>query len=978
MWRTSPGLRTRLMLLVLIAVIPAIGMIWYTTIQQRQQAAAGAERDTMYLVRLVAEEQTELVGSSRQLLISLSEMPQVTHTNGAECSRFLGEIQKTYPFYTNLGVASLDGNVWCSAMPIRHPVNIADRSYFRRVMTSRSFGVGDYQTGRLTGINAINFGYPMFDRRGKMREVVYAALDLAWLSQLIGAVDLPAGASLTVVDSSGTILYRYPETKRWQGKSVNGTPFMHMVTSRGEIGTAELQDLDGVYRLHAFAPLFDRPAGNVYVSVGMPAAEAFAPVHESFENNVKMLLVVMAMALIAAWAGGDVFVLRRVRALESVVQRLGKGDLGARTGLPQGRDELGRLAQTFDDMALTLQRMDRARRTISAGNRNVVRAEDEQTLLQQMCRTIVDVGGYSFAWVGYAQQDERKSVRPVAEAGFDGGLEALVEALVVNWSDTERGRGPVGTAIRTGKFYVAQNIHTDPRYEPWRAEATKRGYAAVCAFPLFVQDQPGALAIYSREADAFNEEELELLAEAAEDLAFGITAIRTRAEHELAHKALRRMAYYDELTNLPNHVHLVERMKRILTEADETSQCVALCLIDIDRFREINDALGFVQGDLLLKEVAARLQTVVKQGDMVARMRGDEFAALLQVRDVYHATETALRILDVLGAPFAVDNLSLHVSVTVGISLFPQHGKDPMRLIRHADVAKHHAKKTGKHYTVYTQDNDDDNPRQLALAGELRRAIDENSLVLHYQPKLEMATGRVCGAEALIRWMHPHRGMIPPDQFIPLAEHTGLIKPLTDWVLAGVMRQSAEWRGAGIDLPVAVNLSARNLHDTEITEKVERLLAASPDGAHWLDLEITESAVMEDPEGVLQNLIRLRDMGIALYIDDFGTGYSSLGYLKRLPVNSVKIDKSFVIDMLENTDSAAIVRSTISLAHDLNLEVVAEGIESQAIWDRLATLGCDIAQGYFISKPLPAAQFELWYRQRATAETHDAPASSPA
>ena len=235
-----------------------------------------------------------------------------------------------------------------------------------------------------------------------------------------------------------------------------------------------------------------------------------------------------------------------------------------------------------------------------------------------------------------------------------------------------------------------------------------------------------------------------------------------------------------------------------------------------------------------------------------------------------------------------------------------------------------------------------------------------------------MGAGRVCGVEALIRWMHPNHGLMFPDKFIPLAEHTGLIKPLTDWVLAAAMRQCAEWRRAGMNLPIAVNLSARNLHDTDLVETVERLIAQSGSDADWLELEITESAVMEDPQGVLQNLTWLRNLGIGLYVDDFGTGYSSLGYLKRLPVGSVKIDKSFVIDMLENTDSAAIVRSTISLGHDLNLEVVAEGVENQAIWDQLAELGCDVAQGYFISKPLPAAQFESWYRQhlaRATRET---------
>ena len=356
---------------------------------------------------------------------------------------------------------------------------------------------------------------------------------------------------------------------------------------------------------------------------------------------------------------------------------------------------------------------------------------------------------------------------------------------------------------------------------------------------------------------------------------------------------------------------------------------------------------------------------MLKENELVARMRGDEFGILLEVSDADHAAEAARQVLEALGTPFVLSDLSLDVSAAVGIALFPLHGSETTRLIRDADVAMRQAKKSGKGYAFYTAKQDEGGLRRLALAGELRRALEEDELVLHYQPKIDMRTDQVCGAEALVRWIHPQQGLIPPDEFIPLAEHTGLIKPLTDWVVEAALRQSSIWRQSGLVLPVAVNLSARNLQDAELLGKMEQLLTAWTAEAGWLELEITESAVMEDPEGALEILRRLNNLGFTLFIDDFGTGYSSLSYLKKLPMNAVKIDKSFVIDMLASTDSATIVRATVVLAHDLGLKVVAEGVENQTTWDRLAALGCDVAQGYHISKPLPAEQFKAWLDERA-------------
>ncbi len=958
------GLRARLWLPVLFAVIPAFALNAYTAIVQRQQAALNAERDATNLVQLAAREQGRLIASTRQLLISLSNLPEVRHPSSvAACHRTLAEVLKPFSYSHRLiGLALPDGNVYCRSSTVTTKVNISDRGYFQRAMQTRDFGIGDYQIGRATLKNSINFGQAVLDDHGNVLTVVFAALDLDWLNQLIATNELPPDSSLTVVDKDGTVLARHPDPQKWVGKDLPNSPLISTILTQSGKGTAEVKGLDGVTRLYAFAPLHDGPIGRVYVSVGLSKEVAFAAANADFSRNLKLLLMVATFAMLLAWLGSDAFVMRRVKALSGAARRLAQGDLSARTGLPHGSEELGQLARAFDNMAVglqlmtsALQRVNRALKTLSACTRAVVRATEEQALLAELCHTIVRVGGYRCAWIAYAEHDEHKTVRAVAQTGFEDDVESLAALTAdVTWADTEQGRGLASTAIRTVKPQVVQHISSDPALTQLHHEAILRGCASGAAFPLAIHGKSlGALTIYSEEPDAFAMEELELLNEAAQDLAFGIATLRTRVEHD---QTLEHLAYFDTLTGLPNRASFEQRLRRALPEADRSGQSLALMIIDIDRLWEINDALGFNQGDQLLKDVGVRIQQLFKREVLIARMRGDEFAVLLPVNGGDDASGTAQRILNALREPFTMGDVRLDVSATVGISLFPQHGAEAPRLIRHADVAMHQAKKSGEGYAFYAVENDEDNTKRLALIGELRRAIEKDELVLYYQPKINMRDGHVCGVEALVRWNHPSRGMIPPDEFIPLAEQTGLIKPLTEWVLSAALRQSAHWRQAGLALPIAVNLSARNLHDSELVDKLADLLTAWNAEPHWLELEITEGAVMDDPEGALEILTRLNAMGIPLFIDDFGTGYSSLGYLKKLPVGAMKIDKSFVIDMLTDADSATIVRSTIGLAHDLDLKVVAEGVENRAMWDQLATLGCDVAQGYHMSKPLPAEQ----------------------
>jgi len=442
-----------------------------------------------------------------------------------------------------------------------------------------------------------------------------------------------------------------------------------------------------------------------------------------------------------------------------------------------------------------------------------------------------------------------------------------------------------------------------------------------------------------------------------------LAIVRDITERKTQADALEYQALHDTLTDLPNRTLVLDRLRQAIHAAGREGKPLALLLMDLDRFKDVNDALGHHHGDLLLKQVGPRVLSVLRESDTIARLGGDEFAVLLPATDIDGATVTAQKILEALDRPFVVEGFFLEIGASIGIALFPEHGEDVDMLMRRADVAMYSAKQSSSGYAVYISEHDRHSPRRLALMGELRHAIERQEFVLYYQPKVDLKTRRTIGVEALIRWKHPQHGLIPPDEFIMLAEHTGFIKQLTFWVLSDVLRQWRVWNQNGIDLSVAVNLSARNLQDLQLPDQFTELFRTAGVAPRMLELEITESAIMADPSRAMEILTRLRSKSIRFSIDDFGAGYSSLGYLKKLPVDAVKVDKSFVLGMAANADDAVIVRSTIDLAHNLGLKVVAEGVESREVLDRLMEMGCDAAQGYYLSRPIPAEELTRWLNE---------------
>jgi diguanylate cyclase (GGDEF)-like protein len=518
---------------------------------------------------------------------------------------------------------------------------------------------------------------------------------------------------------------------------------------------------------------------------------------------------------------------------------------------------------------------------------------------------------------------------------LEGEVAAEVSGLGDAENATERGRGPLLEV-----------------YVPLRFASST---SAAGAFEVYIPYAPVAEAI-SRDTTRLS---LILVAGLALLWAalFRIVVAASRRLQRQAEEN-RHQALHDTLTGLPNRTLFHDRVDQALLTARRDGLRLAVMIMDVDRFKEINETLGHQNGDRLLRLIALRLKGSLRASDTIARLGGDEFGLLLpKMEQPGAAAQVARKVIKALkDQPLVVGGLTLDVGASIGISMYPEHAEDVDVLLQRADVAMYAAKESLAGYETYREEHNRYSPSRLALAGELRRAIEDRTLILHYQPKAEIGSGQIRGVEALVRWPHPTRGLLTAEAFVPLAENTGLIKGLTLLVLDTGLRQVRAWRRSGLEISVAVNISAANLHDPRFPREVKQLLRKWKVDPSWLELEITESSIMKDSVRGLEVLAELSEMGVGLSIDDFGTGYSSLAYLKQLPVQEIKIDKSFVLGLAADPSAAMIVRSVIDLGRNLGLSVVAEGVETEAIWHQLGDLGADLAQGFYLARPAPSEE----------------------
>jgi diguanylate cyclase (GGDEF)-like protein len=596
-----------------------------------------------------------------------------------------------------------------------------------------------------------------------------------------------------------------------------------------------------------------------------------------------------------------------------------------------------------------IARLTRTYRVLSGINSAIVRIRDRAHLFKESCRLVVEDGRFEAAWIGLLDETSQE-IRPVAWHSANPLPEQFWQGVRSVSPATASGWGTVGRAARGHRAVVCNDIREETNVGVMRGELVRSGLRSVIALPFTIGGQCIAvMTIYAREAGIFDAEEINLLEELAGDVSFALEFIEK--ERQANH-----LAYFDALTGLPNRQLFHDRLEREVANSARSGHQVALAILDVARFRQFNDAFGRHAGDAILKELARRLGHSIRAQDTVARIGTNQFAIMLPGIDQGDTVVMLMeqRIRNPLAEPYKLDGNELHIDIKCGIDICFGDNANADALLHHAEAALKNAKQSAETYLFYESGMSAHAAEKLRIENELHRALEQREFALHYQPKIDFASGRMCGMEALLRWQHPERGLIPPGQFIPVLEETGLIAAVGDWVIDQAATDFRAWQDRGLDPPrVAVNISALQFRDRQFVERVERAIHRRGRMVP-LDLELTESYLMENIDENLVKLQAIRAAGLGVALDDFGTGYSSLNYLARLPIDALKIDRSFVLGMMNSASDRQVVAMIITLAHSLNLKVTAEGVETEAQRDLLVECRCDEVQGYLYGKPAPA------------------------
>jgi diguanylate cyclase (GGDEF)-like protein/PAS domain S-box-containing protein len=636
---------------------------------------------------------------------------------------------------------------------------------------------------------------------------------------------------------------------------------------------------------------------------------------------------------------------RRLMRWNNTVLRSGAGEI-------IGTASIGEDITESKAAEARIVRLNRVYAVLSAINMLIVRSHDRDKLYREACQIAVDAGAFKMAWIGVLDPESLDGKIAAWYGGEEGYVDQISFTARADTPDSER---PTSRVLRQGQPVICNDVAHDADVGPLREEILRRGHKSFGCFPLIVGGRTeGVLSLFSGEANVFDEEETRLVLELAGDISFAM-------DHIGKEEKLNYFAYYDALTGLANRNLFLERVSAYMRSATSGSHKLALYLIDLERFKNINDSLGKPAGDALLKQVGEWLTRNCGGANLVARVGADLFAVVLpEVRPQGNLSGLMGKFVAAfLEHPFRLDDSVFRLAAKAGIAVFPDDGKDAETLFRHVEAALKKAKSAGERFLFYTQDMTERVAARLTLENQLRQALDNDEFVLHYQPKVNLNTGMVTGAEALIRWNDPRTGLVPPGRFIPILEETGLVFEVGRWALRKAVADYLHWRKSGLArVRIAVNVSPLQLRNRDFVAEIQRKIGIDPDAAAGLELEITESLIMEDVKHNIASLKAIREMGVRIAIDDFGTGFSSLAYLAKLPVDALKIDRTFVTDMTASPEGLALVSTIISLAHSLRLNVVAEGVETQEQSRLLRLLDCDEMQGYLFSKPVPREVFE--------------------
>ncbi|BCS54622.1 EAL domain-containing protein [Geobacter sp. SVR] len=993
----------RLAVLVLFINLFIVAISGVLLLQSRAQYCSRAEIVTQNLAQVLEQNISGIVERIDLTLLTTAHQAEsllsAKTVNQKEINSLIGREYACQPELDSLRIADDHGVIrYGIGVPPGSRISLADRDFFIHLRTHQNPGlvIAKPMLGRISGKWVITFARRLNRQDGSFAGVIYAVIPLEHFRKLFATLDLgPRGVVSMREPDLGQII-RYPEPNGLDsaiGNKIVSAEFAKMLQDRPERGTFSARTgLDSIHRTVSYRKIVKYPA---YIIVGLSTGDYLTEWRNEASKAVLLILLFCLTTVIGsgllyhAWnrRKSDLDKLResesRYRllfenmttgfALHEMIYGVDGSACDYRflelnpaferlTGIPAS-DLLGR---TVREVMPTVEPYWIEKYDMVASTGQAMSFQDYSGAIGKY----FDVWAFSpgkgqfaviFSDITVRRETEDK-LRLMARV-FEHSGEALVitgpdnKILATNGAFTtltgysqEEALGKDPKILKSGKetreFYVSM-WETLLRDGFWQGE-------------IWDKRKDGSLYPKWLAISVVRNEEGEITNYIA-----GFTDISDRKQ---AAQKIEHLAHHDPLTNLPNRFSLRERLAQALEQAKRSSLHLVVMFIDLDRFKNINDSLGHHVGDLLLIDVAARLSEAVRSADIVARLGGDEFVVVLpQVRSGVASAHIVSKIQQALSQPFRIDGHDLHITPSIGISVFPHDGETIEELMKNADLAMYHAKSKGRNnYQFFKQEMNSTVHERLLLENDLRAALERQEFLLHYQPQIDLATGRVIGMEALVRWQHPQRGLIAPGLFIPIAEETGLILPLGDFVLKTACRQLVAWQAQGLPpLRMAVNLSARQFKQGNFPSLVAEIIAETGIAPHHLELEITESAAMDNPEAVITHLRILREMGIELAIDDFGTGYSSLGYLKLFPVNRLKIDRSFVKDIESDSDDAAIAAATIALAHTLGKEVIAEGVESKAQLDFLKYQQCDIVQGYFFSRPMPPGEVPEFLRNRA-------------
>ncbi|MBA1147824.1 EAL domain-containing protein [Ectothiorhodospiraceae bacterium WFHF3C12] len=622
--------------------------------------------------------------------------------------------------------------------------------------------------------------------------------------------------------------------------------------------------------------------------------------------------------------------------------------------------------QTHRHTSQALAGVSRALRTLNACNEVMLRQTSEEGLLSSVCRVITESEGYALAWVGFANELEPTDA-VIDKRAVAGPAAGFATSVHVRWDETSHGTGPSGRAVATGQTQIVTDLMEDPRAAPWHEELKAWGLAAVISLPLRpTNGAPGVLSVYSSQSGDFAADERQLLERLAQNLNYGIDSLRLRNERERQQREIRELAFSDSLTQLPNRRYLLRHLDSVVAAESET-HAAGVLFIDLDDFKLVNDALGHAAGDRLLRWTAQRIQSAVRAGDLVARQGGDEFIVVMvdnprdgggreanSVERLESAAQAlAERIADALRRPYEIEGYRHHLGASIGVSLLPHYGDNAEQVIDQADMAMYEAKKVSRCVAFYESGMAARRTRRLSLEARMHRALEAEEFQLHYQPIWRTEDSRIVGVEALIRWQDEDGMSVSPGEFIPVAEEIGLIGPISDWVMSTAARQLAAWRQQGVELTMAVNLSATQMRGEQSAAHIRDMATGSGTEPDWWSLELTEEMIMHEPVAVAKAMRDLADSGFRLALDDFGSGYSSLARLQSLPLDTLKIDKQFVSQLSSGGRGDPIVKAIVDITEHLSMTALAEGIETDEQRAQLASLGCTLGQGFLLSAAIP-------------------------